>query len=108
MTERVWPSVFVSHGAPSLAIEKNDTVEFLRRLGARLGRPRAILCVSAHWATRVPALSAAEHPETIYDFGGFPSELYRVRYDAPGAPRLAARAAELLNAASVETEVSPE
>src|SRR5205085_2811702 len=59
MTERVLPSVFVSHGAPTLALEENDTVEFLRRLGAELGRPRAILCVSAHWATRVPTLSAA-------------------------------------------------
>jgi 4,5-DOPA dioxygenase extradiol len=108
MNERVLPSVFVSHGAPTLAIEKNDTVEFLRRLGAELGRPRAILCVSAHWATRAPTLSAAERPETIHDFGGFPAELYRVRYDAPGAPRLAARAAELLKAAGVESEVSKE
>ena len=84
MTDRVLPSVFVSHGAPTLAMEKNDTVEFLRGLGSELGRPRAILCVSAHWATRVPTLSAAERPETIYDFGGFPAELYRVRYDSPG------------------------
>lgn len=106
MTEKILPSVFVSHGAPTLAIEENDTVEFLRRLGAELGRPRAILCVSAHWATRVPTLSTAERPETIYDFGGFPSELYRVRYDAPGAPRLAERAAELLSAAGVTAELS--
>lgn len=106
MTDRVLPSVFVSHGAPTLAIEKNDTVEFLRRLGAGLGRPRAILCVSAHWATRAPTLSAAERPETIYDFGGFPAELYRVRYDAPGAPALAARAAELLSASGVDYEFS--
>lgn len=108
MTDRVLPSVFVSHGAPTLAIEKNDTVEFLRRLGAELGRPRAILCVSAHWATRVPTLSAAERPETIYDFGGFPAELYRVRYDAPGAPRLAERAARLLSAAGVDSELANE
>jgi 4,5-DOPA dioxygenase extradiol len=108
MTDRVWPSVFVSHGAPTLAIERNDTVEFLRGLGAELGRPRAILCVSAHWATGVPTLSAAERPETIYDFGGFPAELYRVRYDAPGAPALAARAAGLLSAAGIESELSRE
>jgi 4,5-DOPA dioxygenase extradiol len=106
MTEKILPSVFVSHGAPSLAIEKNDTVEFLRGLGADLGRPRAILCVSAHWATRVPTISSAERPETIYDFGGFPAELYRVRYDAPGAPGLAARAAELLSAAGISSELS--
>ena len=84
MTDRVLPSVFVSHGAPTLAMEKNDTVEFLRKLGAELGRPRAILCVSAHWATRVPTLSAAERPETIHDFGGFP-ELLDYRRLAPHA-----------------------
>jgi 4,5-DOPA dioxygenase extradiol len=108
MTERVLPSVFVSHGAPTLALEENDTVEFLRRLGAKLGRPRAILCVSAHWATDVPTLSAAERPETIHDFGGFSAELQRMRYDAPGAPLLAARASELLSAAGIGSEVSPE
>ena len=106
MTEKILPSVFVSHGAPTLAIEENETVEFLRRLGAELGRPRAILCVSAHWATRVPTISAAERPETIYDFGGFHAELYRVRYDAPGAPQLAERASELLSAAGIDSELS--
>ncbi|HEX8560761.1 MAG TPA: class III extradiol ring-cleavage dioxygenase [Pyrinomonadaceae bacterium] len=102
------PAVFVSHGAPTLAIEENDTTEFLKRLGLELGRPRAVLCVSAHWNTESPAVSAAERPETIHDFGGFPAELYRIRYPAPGAPALAVRVAELLGAQGVGCAVSHE
>jgi 4,5-DOPA dioxygenase extradiol len=102
-----FPSLFVSHGAPSLVIERNDTVAFLRGLGAQLGRPRAILCVSAHWNTSVPTVSAAAQPETIHDFGGFAPELYRMRYPAPGAPWLAERVAELLAGADITAQVSP-
>ena len=102
-----FPSVFVSHGAPTLAIEQNDTVEFLRRLGGELGRPEAILCVSAHWNTEVPTVSGAERPETIHDFGGFSEELYRMRYPAPGAPCLARRVRELLGEAGLACTVSP-
>src|SRR5687768_16572976 len=102
------PAVFVSHGAPTLAVEENDTTVFLKELGGRLGRPKAIVCVSAHWNTGEPAVSAAERPETIHDFGGFPQELYRIRYPAPGAPALAARVAELLDDAGVECAVSHE
>ena len=102
------PSVFVSHGAPTLAIEENDTTEFLRGLGRGLGRPRAVLCVSAHWNTGTPVVSAAASPETIHDFGGFPAELYEIRYKAPGAPALAARVAALLGGAGLACEVSQE
>ncbi|MBA3765462.1 MAG: hypothetical protein H0W99_00475 [Acidobacteria bacterium] len=60
INNRSLPSIFVSHGAPTLAIEQNETVKFLRRLGAGLGqRPRAILCVSAHWTTQVPRIATA-------------------------------------------------
>lgn len=90
------PAVFVSHGAPTLAIDENDTADFLKDLGRRFGRPEAILCASAHWNTLTPAVGAAASPETIHDFGGFPEELYRITYPAPGAPDLARRAAELL------------
>ncbi|HEX8188207.1 MAG TPA: class III extradiol ring-cleavage dioxygenase [Pyrinomonadaceae bacterium] len=102
-----FPAVFVSHGAPTLAVEQNSTVEFLRRLGVGLGRPEAILCVSAHWDTGAPAVGGAEWPETIHDFGGFPDELYRMRYPAPGAPKLAGRVLELLGAAGIGCAVSP-
>ena len=104
-TPRSFPAVFVSHGAPTLAVESNDTTEFLKRLGSELGRPDSVLCVSAHWNTPSPAVSAAERPETIHDFGGFPEELYRIRYPAPGAPALAARVKELLESAGVNCDV---
>lgn len=100
------PALFVSHGAPTLALEQNSTVEFLKRLGGELGRPEAILCVSAHWNTEAPAVSGAERPETIHDFGGFSDELYRMRYPAPGAPNLAGRVRELLGEAGLPCTVS--
>ena len=108
MKKTVLPSIFVSHGAPTLAIERNETVEFLRRLGAELGqKPRAILCVSAHWTTHVPTLSAAQQPETIHDFGGFTEAMYQLHYPAPGAPRVAARAVILFKEAGIESQISP-
>jgi 4,5-DOPA dioxygenase extradiol len=105
--EKRLPAVFVSHGAPTLAVEQNDTVEFLKRLGRELVRPRAILCVSAHWNTEAPVVSAAERPETIHDFGGFSEELHRMLYPAPGAPKLAGRVRELLGNAGLACTVSP-
>jgi 4,5-DOPA dioxygenase extradiol len=106
-TSNDFPAVFVSHGAPTLALEQNDTVEFLKRLGTELGRPEAILCVSAHWNTETPTVSGAERPETIHDFGGFSDELYRMRYPAPGAPGVAARVRGLLGEAGLASTISP-
>ncbi len=100
------PAIFVSHGAPTLAFEPVAARDFLRGLGQALPAPRAILAVSAHWETAVPTVSAAEHPETIHDFYGFPPELYRVRYAAPGAPALAQRVAGLLDRARLPVEFS--
>ncbi len=96
------PPLFVSHGPPTLIEDDVPCRRFLARLGRAIGRPRAILCVSAHWETDAPRLGAAARPETIHDFYGFPEALYRLRYDAPGAPDLARRAADLLRAAGIE------
>ena len=90
MAER-FPAVFVSHGAPTLPIEASPARDFLAGLGKTLGKPEAILAVSAHWESSEAAVSAVENPETIHDFFGFPQELYRMAYAAPGAPELASR-----------------
>lgn len=90
------PSVFVSHGAPTIALDQSDAHNFLAKLPDAIPLPRAILAVSAHWETAMPHVSDATHPETIYDFFGFPQALYELTYPAPGAPDLAAKTATLL------------
>jgi 4,5-DOPA dioxygenase extradiol len=101
------PSLFVSHGAPTLVIEDGPAARFLRQLGSGLPRPRAILSVSAHWETRAPRVSAVAAPETIHDFRGFPRALYEMRYPAPGAPELAARVADLLSGQGIPCGIDP-
>ena len=93
------PVLFVGHGNPMNAIARNEFHLGWETVGRRLPRPRAILCISAHWETRGVALMASEQPETIHDFHGFPKELYDVQYPAPGDVPLARRVAELLSAA---------
>jgi 4,5-DOPA dioxygenase extradiol len=101
------PAIFVSHGSPTLPLESSVAVDFLRGLGSKLGRPAAILVVSAHWDTPRPAVSAAKKPETIYDFYGFPPQLYQLRYPAPGAPELANRVSSLLESSGFKTDIDP-
>lgn len=92
------PSLFVSHGSPTFAIDPGPAGPLLTQLGRELPRPSAVLVMSPHWMTRGLRVATTEAPETIHDFGGFPDELYRIEYPAPGSPATAMRALELLNA----------
>lgn len=96
------PSLFVSHGAPTLALADSPTGRFLDALGPALSRPRAILVASAHMNAARPVLGASPAPATLHDFGGFQRELYALRYPAPGAPELAQHAAALLRDAGFD------
>ena len=90
------PALFVGHGSPMNAIEENRWSQGFRGLAKLLPRPKAILAVSAHWYVAGTFTTANERPETIHDFGGFPDELYRIRYPAPGDVALARRAVSLV------------
>jgi 4,5-DOPA dioxygenase extradiol len=89
-----------------LAVEPGAAGAMLSRLGTDLPRPTAVLAVSAHWEAPGPVLGAAGRPQVIHDFYGFPRELYALDYAAPGAPKLAFRAAELLREAGLDPRTS--
>jgi 4,5-DOPA dioxygenase extradiol len=95
------PTLFLSHGSPMHAIEPGAVGDAWAALGRRFPRPDAVLIASAHWETSVPMLTGNSKPETIHDFGGFPRELYAIRYPAPGAPDVASKAVALLKDAGI-------
>jgi 4,5-DOPA dioxygenase extradiol len=94
------PSVFVSHGAPTYALEPGIAGPQLAALGASL-KPKAILIMSPHWMTQELAVSTVALPKTIHDFGGFPEPLYRLQYPAQGSPEFALKALELFRVAGI-------
>lgn len=101
------PTLFVSHGAPTFALEPGRAGPLLRALGQALPRPVAVLVVSAHWSTPRPRVATAARPRTVHDFGGFDPKLYEIDYPAAGHPALAGRALELLRAAGWDGEADP-
>jgi len=89
------PLLFVGHGSPMNIIQQNEFTGSLRKAGAALPKPRCILCVSAHWVTDGTFVTGAARPKQIYDFYGFPDELYEVIYRASGSLQDAGRIAML-------------
>ena len=99
------PSLFLSHGAPTLPLTDTPARSFLGHLGGMLARPKAILVISAHWETSVPTINAVDRNETIHDFGGFPRPLYELRYPAPGSPTIASQVSDLLRGSGIDCKI---
>ena len=95
------PVLFVGHGSPMYAIEENEFVQTWQNLGETLPKPKAIICISAHWETRGTQVTAMQNPPTIHDFGGFPRELYEIEYPAPGNPELAKETIRSISSSSI-------
>ena len=103
MAERM-PAIFFGHGNPLNALASNAWTDGWAAIGKDIPRPRAVLCVSAHWYLPATLVTGSAAPRTIHDFGGFPRELYEFKYPAPGDPQLAHRVQELLAPVSVSLD----
>jgi 4,5-DOPA dioxygenase extradiol len=99
------PSYFIAHGAPLIAIEDNEYTQFVNRLGRTLPRPNAIILFSAHWESPIQHVSNVEEYSTIYDFGGFPEELYRIKYPAKGKREITKEIEELFTKQGISFQV---
>ncbi len=99
------PSLFIAHGAPLLAVQDNEYTRFLSQLGKTLPRPRAVVILSAHWVHGTQQVSDVKRYETIYDFGGFPEELYRIQYPAQGDLETSREVEALLTANGIAYDV---
>lgn len=99
--EQLMPVLFIGHGSPMNGIEDNEFSNRWKELAKEIPVPTAVLVVSAHWFTKGTHITAMDFPETIHDFGGFPQELFDVRYPAPGSPELARETASIISSATV-------
>ena len=100
------PVLFLGHGSPMNGIEENEFVKGFKKVGEEIKKPRAILCISAHWETKGTYVTAMENPRTIHDFSGFPQALFDVQYPAPGSPSLAQETKDLITNTSIGLDES--
>jgi 4,5-DOPA dioxygenase extradiol len=100
------PVLFIGHGSPENIVLKNSFTRRLSELGKELPRPRAVLVVSAHWLTDGTYVTCVEKPKTIYDFYGFPDELYLLSYPSPGSPEVARLITEIVKTPGVTCDYS--
>lgn len=105
VTDRM-PVIFFGHGSPMNAIEKNEFSETWKDIGRKIEKPTAILCISAHWETAGTYVTAMDQPRTIHDFGGFPKELYAIKYPAPGNPTLAEKIKSGIQSTNIGLDMS--
>jgi 4,5-DOPA dioxygenase extradiol len=98
------PVLFIGHGSPMNIVNNNAYTQSLRILGASLPKPKAILVVSAHWLTQGTFVCSADKPNQIYDFYGFPDELYKIQYHPPGAPAIAKAIVHELRSENIQVD----
>lgn len=96
------PAIFFGHGSPMLTLSRNRYTQGWQQIGRNIQKPKAVLCISAHYYVPNTEIVVSTSPQTIHDFGGFPQELFDVQYPAPGDPELARRVAGMLAPLHVE------
>lgn len=102
--DHLMPLFFIGHGSPMNGIENNVFSQEWKKKAESMPIPKAIICISAHWLTRGTFITAMDHPKTIHDFGGFPDELYKVEYNAPGDLELAKETSALIKKTQVKLD----
>ncbi len=106
-TSKIAPAMFISHGAPTFAVEPGKAGQLLTQVGRDLDSLRAVLIMSPHWMTSGVRIQSAAMPATVHDFGGFPESLYQIDYPAPGSPSLADTVKSELAKHGLEAELDP-